>query len=168
MISAEQSKSGWYFLIIVITLLITTSILRIDLLIPSLKFSFSIFLKIIPVLILIFVILVLFNKFVKVHVLKEYLGKYSGTKGWIIAIITGIISTGPIYMWYPLLNELQKAGAKNGLLAAFLYNRAIKPALLPIMIFYFGIKFTIILTFVMIFFSIIQGIIIDKLVEVKI
>ena len=110
--------------------------------------------------------MVLINYFVKPKKLVQYLGKNAGLKGWIISIISGIISTGPIYMWYPLLNELQKKGIRNAYIVAFLYNRAIKPALLPLLILYFGLTYTIVLTIVMIIISILQGIIVEKFVGV--
>ena len=66
-----------------------------------------------------------------------------------------------MYMWYPLLKEMKNSGANHSFIAVFLYNRAIKLPLLPFIIFYFGITFTIVLTVVMIVMSIIQGMIID-------
>jgi len=85
----------------------------------------------------------------------------------VFVIIGGMLSTGPIYMWYPLLADLRNRGLNYGLIACFLYNRAIKIPLLPIAIFYFGWKYIIILSFVMIFISIIQGILINKLLNVE-
>jgi uncharacterized membrane protein YraQ (UPF0718 family) len=88
-------------------------------------------------------------------------------KKWFFVIIGGILSTGPIYVWYPLLANLKDKGLNYGLIACFLYNRAIKIPLLPVAIFYFGWKYILILSFVMIFMSVIQGIIINKLTEEK-
>ena len=70
-------------------------------------------------------------------------------------------------MWYPLLAELKEKGIGYGYLATFLYNRAIKIPLLPIAIFYFGLKYVVILTIVMIFISIIQGIIINRILPLE-
>ena len=44
-----------------------------------------------------------------------------------------------------------------GLVAVFLYNRAIKIPLLPIMIFYFGTSFVTILAIYMVIASVIEG-----------
>jgi uncharacterized membrane protein YraQ (UPF0718 family) len=68
-------------------------------------------------------------------------------------------------MWYPLLQEFQQKGLKNGFIACFLYNQAIKIFLLPILLVYFDIKYVIILTIVMIFMSILQGLIINRLIK---
>jgi len=99
--------------------------------------------------------------------MEKYISKEAGKKRWFIAAITGIISTGPIYAWYPMLSEIQNKGKNNGFIATFLYNRAVKPALIPLMIFYFSLTFVIVLTIVMVFLSIIQGMIIEKITEVK-
>ncbi|MBD3303781.1 hypothetical protein GF343_01425 [Candidatus Woesearchaeota archaeon] len=164
---SEKSRTGWYFLLIVIAVYIIAGIIKPEAVLPSLKFLGGIFLKIWWVFLLVFALLAVLNYYVKPKHVYKYLGKSSGAKGWLMAIIGGIISTGPIYMWYPLLNELQKHGTRNGLIAAFLYNRAIKPALLPLLIFYFGLTYTIILTIVMIIMSVIQGIIVEKIMEAR-
>jgi uncharacterized membrane protein YraQ (UPF0718 family) len=163
----EKSMAGWYFLIAVIILYGISFFVNGSITISGLKYAVGIFEKVIPIFILIYVLLVLINYFVKPQQLAKHLGEGSGIKGWAIAIAAGILSSGPIYMWYPLLNEMQKHGVRNGLIAAFLYNRAVKPALLPLIIYYFGLKFTVVLTIVMIGISVIQGIIIDKFAGVK-
>ncbi len=164
---SEQSDTGWYFLAGVIILYIIVALIKPAALLPSLKFFLNIIIKIIPVFILIFILMAVINLFVTTKKLVKYFGKKSGVKGWIAAIITGIISTGPIYLWYPLLNDLQKGGVRNGLIAAFLYNRAVKIPLLALMIVYFGLTYTIILTIVMIIASIFQGLIVEEIVEAK-
>ena len=128
----EESYAGWYFLLIVAVIFIITAFLKPDSINPTLQFFFSIIIKIIPVLILIFVLMALINYFVSPKKLVNYIGKSAGIKRWVVAIVTGIISTGPIYMWYPLLSELKQHGVSNGFIAAFLYNRAIKIPLMPL------------------------------------
>jgi len=46
----------------------------------------------------------------------------------------------------PLLKKLREEGAGNAPIAIFLYNRAVKPFLLPVMIAYFGWAYVVILT----------------------
>ena len=163
---SEQSYTAWYFLLGVIIIYVIIALFKPDTLMPSLKFFFDIIIKIIPVFVLIFVLMIIINRFVSTKKLMKYFGKKSGVKGWVAAIITGIISSGPIYLWYPLLNDLQKKGVRNGLVATFLYNRAVKLPLLPLMILYFGLVYTIVLTLVMMIISIFQGLIVEKIVEV--
>ena len=164
---SETSKAGWWFLLIVIIVYLIAGLIKPDAILPSLIFLGGIFLKIWWVFLFVFVLLSFLNYYVQPKHVYKYLSKSSGAKGWAMAIVGGIISTGPIYMWYPLLNELQKHGTRNGLIVAFLYNRAIKPALLPLLIFYFGWIYTIVLSIVMIVMSILQGIVVEKLIEVE-
>ena len=121
-------------------------------------------LKLIPVFILVFILTFLSNLFLNQKRIAKHL-KDKGVKRWIFAIVSGILSSGPIYMWYPLLADLRKKGVSYGLVACFLYNRAIKIPLLPVIIYYFGLKYVIILSFVMVIASIIQGIVIEKLLN---
>jgi len=161
-----MGKTGWYFLGIVVLGYIATSLFKSDALMPALQFFWKVILKILPIFVLVFAIMFVINYFVTPKWLVRHLGKDGGIKTWLIAVITGIISTGPIYMWYPMLAELKEKGVRQGFIATFLYNRAVKPALIPLMIFYFGLMFMIVLTIVMVVFSIIQGKVLEKIVEV--
>jgi len=81
------------------------------------------------------------------------LSKESGIKGWAIAAISGIISHGPPFVWYLMIQDLREEGMSSGLAAVFFYNRAIKIPLLPMMIFYFGWQFVVVLSLLMIIAS---------------
>ena len=123
--------------------------------------------EMLPFLIIVFVLMVLINFFMKASTLVKYMGKESGLKGWIIAIIAGVFSMGAIYLWFPLLKDMKNKGVKSGLIAVFLYNRGIKLHWLPLMALYFGLKYVIILTIVTILASLLQGIIIDYFLKEK-
>ena len=87
----------------------------------------------------------------------------SNKKLWLFSIVSGIISMGPIYLWYPIMKELLDKGLKYRYVAVFLYNRGIKLQLLPMLILYFGITYSITLMIVMAILSIPQAIIVEKL-----
>ncbi len=117
--------------------------------------------EILPMLAVVFVLMVLINLFMKTSTLIKYMGKGSGLKGWLIAIVGGIISVGAIYLWFPILKNISDKGVKPGLVATFLYNRGVKLNWLPLMVVYFGIKYVVVLTFVTVLISVLQGLIID-------
>jgi uncharacterized membrane protein YraQ (UPF0718 family) len=129
----------------------------------SAGFFFAIIMRIVPIFILVFILMTIANLFITPRVIVKYFRK-RGIEKWFFVIGAGILSTGPIYLWYPLLAELREKGISYGFLATFLYNRAIKVPLLPVALFYFGLKYVIVLTLMMIFFSVIQGMLINKLV----
>jgi len=160
-IKEEIESERWNFLLIVLVIYFITGVYDYTKIGSALLSAWSIFIKIIPIFGVVLVVMILLNYYVKPKVVKRYLTESSGWKRWPIAILGGIISTGPIYMWYPMMKDMQRSGVSRGLIAAFLYSRAIKPFLLPIMAFYFGWEFVVILTLVMVVFSYIQGVIID-------
>ena len=159
----NKKVNTWNFLVAVIIIYAITGILRPEAIMPSIEFSFNLIIKIVPVFAIIFALMVGFEYFVSEEKIKKYLGESSGKKRWIIAIGAGILSSGPIYAWYPMLGALKKKGVGFGLIAAFIYSRAIKIPLLPIMAYFFGIKYTIVLTVVLIIMSIVQGMIFEKI-----
>ena len=116
-----------------------------------------------PIFAFIIILTALINYFLKPkHILKHF-GKDSGKMGIFYSIVGGILSHGPMYAWYGMLNDMRKHGLKDGLIAVFLYSRAIKLPLLPLMIAIFGLTYTIVLNIYIIIFAIIQGMLIDKL-----
>lgn len=123
------------------------------------------FIKILPILGIVFVIMIGVNLYFTKERIGKYLGEQSGLKGWLYATISGILVSGPPYVLYPLLSDLKKHGMKNSLLAVFLYNRNVKIPFLPVMVYYFGLNFTVILSLYIIIFSILNGKIIDLLVR---
>jgi uncharacterized membrane protein YraQ (UPF0718 family) len=123
----------------------------------AIKSSGNVFLGMLIPLGLVFVIMLLINLFLKPAAVAKFLGKGSGIKGVVLSAVAGIISTGPIYAWYPLLKDLREKGAGESSIAIFLYNRAVKPFLLPVMIGYFGWIYVVILTIIVVVASVIVG-----------
>ena len=123
----------------------------------ALTSSGNILLSMLLPLCLVFVIMMLINLFLKPAQIVGLLGKGAGLKSVLLPAIAGIISTGPIYAWYPLLSNLREKGAGNSPIAIFLYNRAVKPFLLPVMVAYFGWEYVLILTILTVLGSITIG-----------
>ena len=163
----KQISGAMYFLITILTIYILFFIFNQNIFFTSLDFFNKIILEVIPILILVFILMTLSNYFITPEFIIKHL-KEKGLKKWFFVIIGGILSSGPIYMWYPLLADLRSKGLNYGLIACFLYNRSIKIPIIPIAILYFSWQYILVLTLVMIFISIIQGILINKLMEVKI
>jgi len=160
----ERNKNLYYgfsFLVIVIILYLVLYFFNSEKIYRSLHVSLDIIIQILPILLMVIFIMGVANYFLKPKTVSKYLGGESGIKGWFLAISMGILSHGPIYVWYPLLKDLRDHGMRTGLIAVFLYNRAIKIPLLPVMIFYFGIGFVILLTIYMIIASVVEGKIIE-------
>lgn len=111
-----------------------------------------------------FVLMILLNLFVKPAHVSRFLGTGAGLKGVAISTLAGMISTGPIYAWYPLLKDLRERGASDFHIANFLGNRAVKPFLLPVMIFYFGLGYTIVLNVLLIVGAILSAGIVSLLI----
>ena len=153
---------GIYFLVFVILLYFVLFFFKPEGIQKALMASGNLLIRIIPILLLVLLFMGLMNYFVHPKTVSKYFGKGSGIKGWILAISMGILSHGPIYVWYPLLRELREYGMRTSLVAAFLYNRAIKIPLLPLMIYYFGGIYVAVLLIFMIIASIVEG----KIIEV--
>jgi uncharacterized membrane protein YraQ (UPF0718 family) len=160
----KKISGSWYFLISITIIYGLFLIFRSDIFFKSLSFFNEIIIKIIPIFILIFVLMAISNYFITPKFVMKHL-KDKGIKKWFFVIIGGILSTGPTYMWYPLLSDLKEKGLSYGLIACFLYNRSIKIPVLPVAILYFSWQYILVLCFVMVFVSIIQGLIINKLME---
>ncbi len=133
----------------------------------ALKAAGMLLLKISPVLLLVILLTAIINHFINPKELSRHLSKESGLKAWIVALSVGVLSHGPMYAWYPLIEELKKKGLRDSLIGMFFYARAVKIPLVPIMIGYFGLKYTIILNLYIILGSILQGLVIEKVEDIK-
>ncbi len=120
---------------------------------------------IISILLLVTLLMALINSYLNPKKIAAHLGEESGLRGWIIAVIAGILSHGPGYVWYPMLNDLRQHGAHNGLIVAFIYARSIKLPWLPILAGYFGVLFTLFLVTFTILGAVIQGMIAHRLLR---
>jgi len=123
----------------------------------AIKSSMNVLFNMLIPLIMIFVLMFLINLFLNPAKVAKLLGKGSGFKGILLSAAAGIISTGPIYAWYPLLKDLREKGAGDSSITIFLYNRAVKPFLLPVMVAYFGWLYMSILTILMVLASVVIG-----------
>ena len=153
------------FLIIVALVYLWLFIADPSLAILGIRNTFSMLLKIFPLLIVVLFFMSIVNLYVESGKIKKHMGKESGIKGIMYAIIAGILVSGPPYVLFPMLRDLKKGGARSGLLAIFLYNRNIKIPYIPVMIYYFGLNFTIIISTLIVLFSILNGMLVEFFVE---
>jgi len=162
----QSIGNSWIFLIVVLIFYLILLVVDFSLFQSCLEFFYKIFISIFPIFVLVFILMAVTNYFITPEFILKHT-REKGIKKWFFIIVGGILSTGPIYMWYPLLADLKNKGLSYGLIACFLYNRAVKIPLIPLMIFYFSIQYVVVLSLVMIFVSVIQGVLINKLMEVK-
>ncbi|MDY0189217.1 MAG: hypothetical protein RBR22_00630 [Desulfuromonas sp.] len=125
--------------------------------------SGAIFRNVVPIIAVVITFSAIINSLLPPHIMVKHLGKNSGGRGWAIALCAGVISHGPMYIWYPMIEDLRQHGVRDALLVAFFYSRAIKLPLLPLMIDYFGWGFTAILTIYILIAAVLQGWLMEKL-----
>lgn len=152
---------GVRFLGLVVLLYIVLFFITPDDTAAALHKSGTILLKLLPIFVVVILLSGLVNYFLNPGQIVKHFGKDSGLKGWLYALLAGVISHGPMYAWYPMLQEMRRHGLRDGLVAAFFYARAIKLPLLPLMIDYFGLLFTAVLSLYILAGALAQG----KLIE---
>lgn len=166
----KQQRSrlgGWLFLGIVLLGYGLSFLLSPESAAEAFTFFRRVMRQVFPVLGLVFLLLFISNLLLTPSRVKRYLGKEAGLKGWIASVVAGIFSMGPIYAWYTALAELQQKGMRTALVATFLYSRAVKIPLLPLMIYYFGPGYTIVLCLYLMIFSVVNGFLTERLMPQK-
>ena len=116
---------------------------------------------VLPIILVVFFLMGLVNITVDKEKISRHFGKESGWRGWFYAVVAGILSHGPAYVWYPFLQNLREHGVKDSLVFAFLYARAIKLPWIPLMISYCGWAFTLFFSLYIIVASVVQGLIVE-------
>jgi len=158
------SRFNLIFLAIVVGLYLITAVFNYETFLAALHTFLGIMLQILPVLSLVFVLIFLVDLFIRPQTIARHLGYESGISGWFLAVVAGIIATGPVYIWYSMLADLQEKGMRIAFSGVFLYMRSVKLPFIPLMIYYFGGAFTAVVTFYLIVFSILAGICCEKAV----
>mgnify|MGYP001814836890 CR=1 FL=1 len=161
--SRNNGKGGWIFLLIVLFIYGVVALLDEGLAAKAMNSFTRLLDKVLPVLFIVFILIFIVNLLLEPAWVKKYLGRRSGLTGWLTALIGGILSTGPVYPWYALLKDLREKGMKTSLAAVFLYSRAVKLPLLPMLIHYFGITYTLVLLGYLLLFSIFSGIVMEQI-----
>ncbi len=156
----KKISKTWYFLFSVVFIYVVLYFIYTNIFWSSFNFFLKTLVKILPIFVFVFILMVVVNRYIDNKFIINHM-RGSKLKSWFYIIIGGIISTGPMYMWYPLLNDLRDKGITYGEIAAFLYNRSIKPAFLPLIVLYFGFEYTVVLTVVIIFMSFVQAYIVE-------
>ncbi len=154
---------GIKFLIIVVILYLILLLSDTNHALSGLQKSASTLLSLLPLFLIIITLTAVINYFLKPKQIIKLFGKNSGTKGIFYALISGIIIHGPMYVWYGMLQDMRSNGLKDGLIATFMYARAVKLPLLPFMVDLFGLLFTIVMTLYILIASVVQGKVIDNI-----
>ena len=160
--TTKRSIGGWLFLLIMLLLYGVLALFDIELTRVAMADFVKLLEKVLPALLIVFILMFVINLLLQPAWIKKYLGRCSGIKGWLTAIAGGILSTGPIYPWYALLHELRQQGMTTALLAVFLNSRAIKLPLLPLLVHYFGAVYTLVLVFYLLVFAVISGLVMER------
>ena len=158
-----KRPTGLYFLGGVLALYAVLLIMSGDKAREALASSAVILGKLLPILIVVVLLLGLFAHYFKPGKFAKHLGGEAGWRAWAYALAGGILSHGPSYVWYPLLQELRSHGTRDGLVVTFLYVRAIKLPWLPVMVDYFGWSFTLLLSLFLILFGLLQGWLVERI-----
>ena len=161
----KKSRFSYLFLALTVVLYLFLAFASPDKSLLALEKSLKILTEILPVLTVVLMLTAALSILVPSKTIRKYLGKESGKKGWFIALAGGVLSHGSTYIWYPILQDFRLHGAKNGLIIAFFYARAIKLPWLPMMISYFGLSFTLILSLYIIIAAFLQGLIAERLLD---
>lgn len=168
---SDKSKSrgfgGWIFLSLVVICYGLFGLMEAEATIQAWQLFKNVMGRVLPVLGLVFILLFIANLLLEPKWINQYLGTSAGLKGWVASVFAGILSVGPIYVWYTVLGELKAKGMRTALIATFLYGRAVKLPLLPLMIHYFGFVYTLVLCMYLVSFAAINGILVEKLVSQK-
>lgn len=142
---SKQVKS-WMFPVCVAVVYLLVWVTMPDRLIPALKIIKNIALQVALPLLLALVMMFLLNLYISAAHITRFMGQKVGIKGMIFSSLAGIVSMGPVFAWFPFLKTLKEKNMDDVYLANFLSSRAVKPVLIPVLIAYFGWRFSLIFT----------------------
>lgn len=161
----KKLSGGMKFLLGMVGIYLIASITNAPFIESSFLRFLQTFVQLLPVLLLVFGVIFLVNLFLNPEKIKKHLGYDSGLKGWFYAVLASVFIASPPYVIFPLLGQLKKHGMKYSLMAVFLGNRNVQIAFLPVMVYYFGLPFTVVISVYILTFSILNGIVMGKVMK---
>lgn len=161
--NGHRNRGSWFFLLSVLGLYLGVHFINPGYSAACFDYFINALIRLLPAFGIMFLLLWLFNLSAAAPRIAGLLGRYAGFKGWLFAMGGGILSMGPMYLWYPLLRDLKSKGMRTSLLAAFLYSRAVKIPMLPFMLHYFGSVYTILFVVHVLLFSIASGLLMERI-----
>jgi uncharacterized membrane protein YraQ (UPF0718 family) len=144
--TANRKSLQWLFPIGMIAVYMAIYLVAPDGIVKALMASGNVLRQMALPLLFAFVMMIVLNLLVSPSHVSRFLGRRAGIKGVLLSSVAGVLSMGPVYAWLPFLADIREKGASDFHLANYLSNRAVKPVLLPLMIAYFGWRFSLILT----------------------
>jgi len=166
----EKQKKGMIRDLIILGIILIITVILL-LLFPDRKgavisTSWDFFIEMMLILPAVMVILGLFAVFVPKETVVKYLGKTSGMKGIILAIVLGALPTGPLYVAFPMAAALLKKGAKISNIIVFLSAWAcIKIPQEMVELQFLGPQFMLLRLSLTAVLVILMGISIEKIIE---
>ena len=91
-----KALSGWFVLAAVAGLYALSDRLDPAVVAEALAILKPLLIRVVPILVLVFGLLLLTNLFLEREWLIQHLGKTSGIGGWALAVVCGILSVGPL------------------------------------------------------------------------
>jgi hypothetical protein len=155
----SKLRGSWLFLGLVLAVYGVVAVTSPHAAIEAWSGFTAMLMKVVPVLVVVLILMLLSERFLTPRRIARWLGRDSGTRGWFLAAGAGVFATGPVYPWYALLAELHRKGMRSELVAVLLYARAVKLPLLPLMAHYFGVPFTLALSFWLLVFALLSGLV---------
>lgn len=152
-----RGVGGWIFLAVVAAAYIVVAAAQPELGRRAWDSFIDLLHRVAPVLLFVWVLMFVAQLLLGRERIERWLGARSGARGWLLACASGALAGGPIYPWYALLAELHGKGMRTPLVAVFLYSRALKLPLLPLMAHYFGGRFVAVLSLLIVAFAFVSG-----------
>lgn len=135
---------------------------------PVLTTSRDYLMEMIWVLPAVMILLGLFKVWVSKEMVVEYMGKTSGFKGLLIAVVLGATPTGPLYVAFPLASTMLKKGARIMNVIVFLSAWAcIKLPQEMVELQFLGVDFMITRLVLTVGLVSVMGFFIEKIIEQK-
>lgn len=119
--------------------------------------------RVLPALAVVFLFLFVANLVTDPSWIERHLGRKPSLGAWLVAVAAGVLASGSLYAWYPLVADFKQKGLRPGLAAAFLYAFSVKLPLLPLLVHFFGLTFAIVLNAWLILFSVLGGLLVERL-----
>ena len=106
------------------------------------------------------------NVWLNQKTIAKWIGRESGIKGRFLGMLFGTFMVGPVFVFFPFMNELIGKGAEVGVIITVIGSWTVKINWLPFGISVLGWKFIVVMNLLIMAFALLNGYLISWILKV--
>lgn len=154
-----------WFELFVLLLYISLSLLYPGRVWHAFLLGIRLFVRMLPIFASVVFLSTFLGAFLSPRFIQRFMGKNSGIKGIIIAVVLGTVIVGPMWAMFPMFKTFMDKGARVAVVVALVGTFAVKTPWLPYAATFLGWEFVVVSVVLIICYAVVSGLAMERLLK---